>query len=320
MRDGFDRQINYMRLSVTDRCNLRCMYCSPGSKFTSIPHEEILTFEEFLRLARLAQDIGITKFRVTGGEPLARKGLMNFLRSLIETGGARDVSLTTNGTLLLEHLEALRNAGLKRINISCDSLDPRVYSGITGGGRLERVIEAIEKAVDMNFSPVKINVVLLKGLNDDPSPFVEFARAHPVPIRFIELMDFSPAKDRFLSAREVKERLEAFYGRLEETEAPEGAGPARYFRLQGMAGRIGFISPYSEHFCAACNRLRITADGRILPCLFSERTVDVKKVLRTGARDDVIKAALREALSGKPGSREEAAGPVQNRGMRNIGG
>ena len=319
MKDRFDRQINYMRISVTDRCNLRCVYCSPGSKFTFTPHEEILSYEEFLRLAGLAQRLGISKFKVTGGEPLVRKGLTGFIASLIRMGGAKDVSLTTNGLLLREHLPALQASGLRRINISCDSLDPGVYADITGGGRLDSVLEGIREALAAGFAPLKINAVLLKGINEDPGPFAAFAAVHPVHVRFIELMDFSPARDRFISIREIKTRLESM-GRLEETPGPEGAGPAKYFRFPGMAGSLGFIAPLTEHFCASCNRLRISADGRILPCLFSDRTVDVKKLLRTGAEDDIIMEAIRGALTDKPENWEAADRSVSGKGLREIGG
>lgn len=319
MKDKFDRRIDYLRLSVTDRCNLRCFYCSPGRNFVFIPPEEILSYEEFLRLARLALDIGLTRFRITGGEPLVRKGLADFIRSLVELKGAEDIALTTNGILLSENLDSLWEAGLRRINISLDSLDPQAYSEITGGGCLQKVLDAIDGALEKGFSPVKINAVLLKGKNDDLSPFVALAAEKPVHIRFIELMDFSPSQGYFVSGREALARLSQF-GRLEEAPAPEGAGPATYFTLPGMKGTIGFISPYSDHFCASCNRLRISADGRLLPCLFSGWSIDLKKILRSGISDDSLKAALRHALSQKPRRREEAAAGGRGTGLRTIGG
>ncbi len=199
MKDNFDRRIDYMRLSVTDRCNLRCFYCSPGRDFVFIPPQEILSYEEFLRLARLALEIGITRFRITGGEPLVRKGLAGFIRSLVELKGTEDIALTTNGILLRDNLNSLWEAGLRRINISLDSLDPQAYREITGGGRLQNVLDAIDGALEKGFSPVKINAVLLKGKNDDLSPFVALAAEKPVHIRFIELMDFSPSQGYFVS-------------------------------------------------------------------------------------------------------------------------
>jgi GTP 3',8-cyclase len=319
MRDFHDRTINYMRLSVTDRCNLRCIYCSPGREFRFLPPAEILSYEEFLRLARIALEIGVVKFRVTGGEPLVRKGLAGFVRSLVSLKGADDISLTTNGILLKDHLDELWDAGLRRINISLDTMDPATFTEITGGGRLSSVLEAIDGALEKGFVPVKINVVLLKGKNDDFSRFVDFAREKSVHVRFIELMDFSPAIGYFVSCRDARARLGAF-GRLEEAPAPEGAGPARYYALPGMKGSFGFISPYSDHFCVSCNRLRISADGRLLPCLFAEQATDLKALLRSGAGDDALRDALRDALSRKPRDRKEASGRARGNGLRTIGG
>ena len=320
MKDSFDRRIDYLRLSVTDRCNLRCFYCSPGRNFVFIPPQEVLSYEEFLRLARLALEIGVTRFRITGGEPLVRRGLAGFIRSLVELKGTEDIALTTNGVLLRDNMNSLWEAGLRRINISLDSLDPQAYHEITGGGHLQNVLDAIDGALKKGFSPVKINAVLLKGKNDDLSPFVTLAAEKSVHVRFIELMDFSPSPQAyFVSGVEALARL-ARFGRPEEAAAPEGSGPARYFTLPGMKGSIGFISPYSDHFCASCNRLRISADGRLLPCLFSGWSMDLKKILRSGADDDSLKAALRNALSRKPRRREEAAAGERGNGLRTIGG
>jgi len=319
MKDLHGRPINYMRLSVTDRCNLRCFYCTPSRTFRSLPPEEILSYEEFLRLARLALGIGIVKFRVTGGEPLVRKGLAGFIRSLTGLKGATDVSLTTNGVLLEEHLDELWDAGLRRINVSLDTLDAEAYTEITGGGRLAAVLEGIDGALEKGFSPVKLNVVLLKGMNDYLSPFVALARDKPLHIRFIELMDFSPAEGYFVSCRETKARLAAF-GSLEEVTPPEGAGPARYFQLPGSRGSFGFICPYSEHFCASCNRLRVSADGRLLPCLFSESFVDLKSLMRSGIDDEALLEVLKNTLEKKPHDWMEATSHSRGNGLRTIGG
>ena len=319
MRDLHDRTINYMRLSVTDRCNLRCIYCSPGREFRFLPPEEILSYEEFLRLARLALEIGIVKFRVTGGEPLVRKGLAGFVRSLVGLKGADDISLTTNGILLKDHLDELWDAGLRRINISLDTLDPQTFEEITGGGRLADVLGAIDGALAKGFAPVKINVVLLKGKNDDVSRFVALAREKPVHVRFIELMDFSPARGYFVSCADARTQLASF-GPLERAPAPEGAGPASYYSIPGLAGSFGFISPYSDHFCASCNRLRVSSDGRLLPCLFAAEAVDLKSLMRAGIDDDRLKDVLKDALSRKPRDKEAAAGRVRGNGLRTIGG
>jgi GTP 3',8-cyclase len=319
MKDLHQRRIDYMRLSVTDRCNLRCFYCSPGKAFRFIPPAEILSYEEFLRLARLALKLGIVRFRVTGGEPLVRKGLAGFIRSLVGLGGVEDVSLTTNGILLKARLDELWEAGLRRINISLDTLDSQTFAEITGGGRLAAVLEALDGALAKGFSPVKVNVVLLKGKNDDFARFVALAKEKPVHVRFIELMDFSPAKGFYVSCTEARARLAA-YGPLEKAPAPEGAGPAKYYSLPGLAGSFGFISPYSEHFCATCNRLRVSADGRLRPCLFSAEAIDIKSLMRSGADDAFLEKVLRDALCRKPKDRCDASPGERGDGLRTIGG
>ncbi len=319
MEDNFNRKINYMRISVTDRCNLRCFYCQPQKNFYFIPHQEILTYEELLRLVKIALDIGITRFRITGGEPLLRRNLPQFIKSVIELDKSEDVSLTTNGLLLSEYIDELWEAGLRRLNISLDTLDEEKYTEITGGGDLNQVLRGLNQALKKGFSPIKINVVLLKDLNDDLTPFIDLANRMPVHVRFIELMEFSPVEELFVSCADARLRLAA-YGLVEEAEPPKGAGPARYYKLKGMKGTIGFICPYTEHFCSSCNRLRVSADGKLKPCLFSDWSEDLKKLLREGATDEEIKALIFRALSKKPESRFEAGGKVKGKGLREVGG
>lgn len=319
MKDNFNRKINYMRVSVTDRCNLRCFYCQPQKDFAFLPPEEILTYEELLRLVKIALGLGITRFRITGGEPLLRKNLPQFIKSIIELDKAEDVSLTTNGLLLSNFIDEIWEAGLRRLNISIDTLDREKYAEITGGGDLNQVLKGLEQALERGFSPVKINVVLLKGLNDDLTPFLDLAKQLPVHVRFIELMEFSPAEDRFVSCTDARLRLTA-YGLVEEAEPPKGAGPARYYKLKGMKGTIGFICPYTEHFCSSCNRLRVSASGQLRPCLFSDWSVDLKTPLRRGATDEEISALIYKALGEKPKSRFEAGGKVKGKGLREVGG
>lgn len=319
MKDRHNRHINYMRLSVTDHCNLRCFYCAPHRNLSFLAREEILTYEELLRLARLALEFGITRFRITGGEPLLRQGLPFFIKKLIELKGAEDISLTTNGLLLLKHLNELWEAGLRRLNISLDTLDEQKYTEITGGGDIRIVLRGMEEALKKGFSPLKLNVILLKGINDDPWPFIRLAYTRPIHVRFIELMEFSPLDDFFLSGEECRKRLTS-YGMVEETTPPLGSGPARYYKLKGMMGSIGFIFPYSEHFCSSCNRLRISADGKLRPCLFSDWTVDLKEILRNGISDQELKKVLQKAFIEKPRSRLEANGGVKGKGLREIGG
>lgn len=319
MKDNFNRKINYMRISVTDRCNLRCFYCQPQKDFCFIPHQEILSYEELLRLVIIALEMGITRFRITGGEPLLRKNLPQFIKSVVELDKSEDVSLTTNGLLLSDFIDELWEAGLRRLNISIDTLEPEKYAEITGGGDLNQVLEGLNQALKKGFTPIKINVVLLKGLNDDLTPFVDLANRLPVHVRFIELMEFSPVEDRFVSCTDARLRLAA-YGLVEEAEPPKGSGPARYYKLKGMKGTIGFICPYTEHFCSSCNRLRVSADGKLKPCLFSDWSVDLKTPLRQGATDEEISTLILHALSIKPESRFEAGGRVKGKGLREVGG
>ncbi|MCX8160206.1 MAG: GTP 3',8-cyclase MoaA [Candidatus Saccharicenans sp.] len=321
MQDRFNRRINYMRISVTDRCNLRCFYCRGVQDFQFISHEEILTYEEILRLVRLALRLGIDRFRLTGGEPLVRKGLDSLIAGITSLPGVKDISLTTNGLLLAENLERLRTAGLRRLNISLDTLERQKFERITGLDGLDRVMAGIRQAVLAGFEPVKVNVVLLKGLNDgdEVEKFVELAFNLPVHVRFIELMDFSPVDGYFVSATEIMEKIRRKF-RLEEIEVP-GSGPARsHFRATGMKGSLGFIAPYSHHFCGACNRLRLTADGQLRTCLFSEKTYDLKALLRQRAEDETILQVIRASLAEKPAGRESTTGYQKKNGLRNIGG
>lgn len=321
MQDGFNRRINYMRISVTDRCNLRCFYCRGVQDFEFIPHGEILSYEEILRLVRLALRLGIDRFRITGGEPLVRLGLDSLIAGITSLPGIKDISLTTNGLLLTENLAKLWTAGLRRLNISLDTLDPVQFRRITGLDGLDQVLTGLRKAVSTGFDPVKVNVVLLRGLNDgdDIERFLELTFDLPVHVRFIETMDFSPVDGYFVSAPEIMEKIRKKY-RLEEIEVP-GSGPARsHFRATGMKGSLGFIAPYSYHFCGDCNRLRLSADGQLRTCLFSEKTYDLKALLRGQADDETILQAISSALAEKPASREASEGYQKRNGLRNIGG
>ncbi|MDI6849858.1 MAG: GTP 3',8-cyclase MoaA [Candidatus Saccharicenans sp.] len=321
MQDRFNRQINYMRISVTDRCNLRCFYCRGVKDFVFIPHEEILSYEEILYLARLALRSGIDRFRLTGGEPLLRKGLSSLISGILAFPGVKDISLTTNGILLEEYLEELKAAGLRRLNVSLDTLDRKKFQQITGVDALERVLKGLRKAQQAGFDPIKVNVVLLRSVNDgeDVERFLALAFELPVHVRFIELMDFSPVGGYFVPATEVIERIQKKY-RLEEVDIP-GSGPARrHFRIAGMKGSFGFIAPLSHHFCGSCNRLRLSADGKLRICLFSEKTVDLKKMLRAGAGEEEILEAMTGALAEKPGSWQESGTGKNRNGLRSIGG
>jgi cyclic pyranopterin phosphate synthase len=320
MEDKYHRQINYLRISVTDRCNLRCFYCRGVRDFSFIPHEEILSYEEIIRLVRLALMLGIDRFRITGGEPLVRKGVEGLITEINSLSGVKDLSLTTNGVLLNGYLEKLRAAGLKRLNISLDTLNPEKYRKITGGfDGLSLILASIQRALEIGFFPVKLNVVLLKGVNEDEvEDFVRLTFELPLHVRFIELMDFSPVEGYFLSAREVMEKIKKI-GQLEPLSVP-GSGPARNYHLAGMKGSLGFITPLSNHFCGTCNRLRVSADGQLRTCLFSEKTYDLRKLLRGGAADSEILNFLKKALTEKPGNWQELEARSRKKGLRSIGG
>ncbi|MEW6425262.1 MAG: GTP 3',8-cyclase MoaA, partial [Bacillota bacterium] len=257
MQDSFHREINYLRVSVTDRCNLRCFYCMPPHGVQSIPHEEVLRLEEMTRLVQAAALVGVKKVRITGGEPLVRKGITAFVEALAAIPEIDDLAMTTNGILLAERARELRAAGLKRVNVSLDSLRPEKYARITRGGDLAKVWAGIEAALALEMHPVKLNTVLLKGFNDDE--IVELAALSlrfPLHVRFIELMPLGVcrpwAADYFLSAGQTRETIERNLGALSEVRKLAGSGPARYYRLAGAPGTIGFIPAVSDHFCDRC--------------------------------------------------------------------
>ena len=304
--DAHNRKISYLRISITDRCNLRCRYCMPPEGIAQLGHSEILSYEEILRLASVAVKRGITKVRITGGEPLVRKGVVHLVQQLSTLPGLQDISMTTNGILLAEFAPSLFQAGLRRVNISMDSLNPDQYRDITRGGDLSRVWEGIHAAMRIGIAPIKINVVAISGWND--TEILDFARLtmqNALQIRFIEFMPvgFSTEwkQERCISGEEIKKRLKAFLPlQPVEKEWNGHDGPARIFKFPGSAGEIGLISPVSDHFCASCNRLRLTSDGKLRTCLFSDEETDLKPFLRLGCTDEKLDEILDEALLKKP--------------------
>ncbi len=303
--DGFNRRINYLRISVTDRCNLRCMYCLPPSGERKLKHKDILRYEELLRIVRIAIKLGINKVRLTGGEPFVRKGIGEFIPMLTSMEGLDDVSLTTNGVYLKDNLDTLKAAGIKRINVSIDSLKRLNFKLITRYDSFTKVWEGIEKARDMGFSPVKLNVVVMKGINDNEVlDFGRLAIEHPYHIRFIECMPIGLRANTvaFTPNAEVEKALRGKFGPLVPVSPGENDGPARRFRFEGGRGEIGFISPISHSFCQDCNRVRLTANGMILPCLLSDREVSIKDPLRRGCLDDELIQVFRKAVNLKPQS------------------
>lgn len=325
-RDDFGRAIHYLRVSVTDRCNLRCVYCMPAEGIDKQSHADILRYEELEQVLRIAAELGINKVRLTGGEPLVRLGLVDFVRRVATIPGIDDLSLTTNGTLLARHASALAEAGLHRVNISLDTLRPERFAQITRVGRLEDVWAGIETAQTAGLRPIKLNMVVVRGLNDDEvSDFARRTVSDGWHVRFIELMPIGAnvewASSRVVPVAEIAARIEAEVGPLQPVHGPTGNGPARYYQLPGAAGTIGFIAALSDHFCSSCNRLRLTADGRLRPCLMSEEEIDLRGPLRAGASNQELKDLLTQAIQRKPQRHhlDQALGP-QDRTMAQIGG
>ena len=308
--DNCNRHLNYLRISITDRCNLQCRYCVPQDLIPKLSHREILTYEEILRIVRIATRLGISKVRVTGGEPLVRKGVYDFLKELVTTKGLKDVSLTTNGVLLKDNLVKIKAAGISRINVSLDTLNRQKYHEITGYDDFERVWEGIEKAHEMGFYPIKLNIVALDGINDDE--LVEMARLsfrYPFHVRFIEYMpigqsDFNTTS--LLLAPEIKDRISAI-GNLIPVQGIKHDGPAQRYKLEGAKGEVGLIPALSQHFCSKCNRLRLTASGHLRPCLLANHQEDLKGPLRKGCSDQELENIFFAAIQHKPSDHNLAA-------------
>lgn len=305
MQDTYQREINYLRVSVTDRCNLRCIYCMPSEGVQSAPHEEILRLEEIETIVRAAALIGVKKIRLTGGEPLVRRGLEDLVRRISGIPGIDDITLTTNGLLLPSRAGALKEAGVKRVNISLDTLRADRYREITRGGDLSGVWEGIQSALDAGLHPVKLNTVVIRGFNDDE--VVAMARLtlkRPLHIRFIELMPIgannSWAAGRFVPAGEIMAQINTRVGQLLPAKQLTGGGPAKYYRLKDAEGTVGFITSMSEHFCHSCNRLRLTSGGGLRPCLYDGREIDLKNPVREGAGIKEIAGLIMDAVALKP--------------------
>ena len=302
--DPYKRKINYLRISVTDRCNLRCCYCMPEEGISLIPHEEILTYEEILRIVRVFAAEGISKVRLTGGEPLVRKGLVGFVAQLSRIPQIKDLSLTTNGILLREFAYDLKQAELKRLNISLDSLRTDRFCQITRRDEYEKVWAGIVEALSVGFSPIKLNMVAIRGVNDDEiEDFARLTLHLPLTVRYIEYMPSGNGEEwnesAILTLSEIRSRLDKV-GKLTPIPSDQWDGPAMRFRFEGAQGEIGLIGAVSSHFCSECNRLRLTPDGEIRTCLFSDEEIDVKEILRKGGSDRDLKERLLLALQRKP--------------------
>ncbi len=326
LTDSFNRQINYIRISVTDRCNLRCLYCMPPEGLPWIPKEEILTYEEITTIIRSVAPLGVERLRITGGEPLVRRDLPCLVSMLSEIPGIKDIALSTNGLFLAEMGPALKKAGLKRVNVSLDTLKPDRFRQIARRPGLERVLEGLRAAEELGLHPIKINTVVMRGINDDElADFAALTLDHPWHIRLIEVMpledNVSLQANAYIPWDEMRERL-ASLGTLEPVDGPPGNGPARYFRLPGGKGTIGVITPLSHNYCDRCNRVRLTADGRLRLCLFGDQELDLRTPLRSGAGEEEIRSIFRRAMRIKPQRHHLAVGAPSSalRALSQVGG
>lgn len=327
--DSFNRPISYLRISVTDRCNLRCTYCMPPEGVLWRPHAHILRYEEIETVVRAAAELGISKVRLTGGEPLVRPGVVDLVRMLAGVPGIGDLAMTSNGVLLPRYARDLAVAGLQRVNISLDTLSPERFHTITRCGELRDTLAGIDAAEDAGLTPIKINVVVIAGVND--GEVVDFARKTLVDgwhVRFIEPMPVGNGgsvdavwRDQVVAASAIRARIEATLGPLQPISHATGGGPARYYRLPGAPGTVGFITPVSDHFCTDCNRLRLTADGQLRLCLLSDVEIDLRTPLRQGAGIADIKSLLLQGIQRKPMQhRLDECSLPETRVMSEIGG
>ncbi|NDY72362.1 GTP 3',8-cyclase MoaA [Desulfobacter hydrogenophilus] len=299
------RNINYLRISVTDRCNFRCRYCVPAGPFKVIEHESIARYEEILRIVGIGCDMGITKVRITGGEPFVRKGIFSFLHQLCRISQLKDISITTNGSRLnRDKIKELMDMGIQRLNFSLDTLVPGKFIQITQRDRFQRVWDSIMAAHDLGMSPIKINTVALKGFNDDEIQAIAgLTREYPFHVRFIEYMPMGNTDlgaGRQILTRDIKNLIIDAHGSFTSVPKRANDGPAKLYKLAGASGILGFITPVSSHFCSECNRLRLTSRGTLRPCLLSNNETDILTPLRNGADDEALKQIMVTALKDKP--------------------
>lgn len=323
--DSYQRAHTYLRISVTDRCNLRCRYCMPQEHMPFRPQTELLTFEEILRVTGIFTRMGVTKVRLTGGEPLVRKDLPSLVAQLAELDGIETVGLTTNGVLLRQHAVALKQAGLQSVNISLDTLRASRFKSITKQDNFSSVIDGIDAALEQGFEPLKLNMVVINGVNSDEIPdFVRLTRDHPINVRFIEYMPFESnrwSEAGFMPYGEMRDVIAAEFDLL-PMAGGDAHAVAKDFRIAGFMGSVSFITSMSENFCSGCNRIRLTADGMVKPCLFSRTERSLRGILRDQGSDAELEAAIRESVAAK----WYAHPPVNtlcgmaNRSMIQIGG
>ena len=325
MIDKRHRGIEYLRISVTDRCNFRCVYCMPEEGVSCLAHDEVLTFEEIVTICKSAAQLGISKIKLTGGEPLVRKDFVELVRKIKSVPGIEEITLTTNGLLLENQLEAIIEAGISKINISLDTLDRVRFKEITKVDGLDTVLRAIHKAAHHPKVQVKVNSLIAKNFNESEIlALAELAKNESISVRFIELMPIGLGRElKAISKDEVIEILEKQYGKLIPYKGKLGNGPAKYYEVAGFTGKIGFISAVSECFCEDCNRIRLTANGYLKLCLHWAKGLDLKKLLREGMSQEKLTKVIAEAVSGKPERHhfgEEAAEHIEDKIMSQIGG
>lgn len=318
--DGIGRHIHYLRVAVTDRCNFRCQYCMPAEGVEWIEHHDILRYEEILRIISAFASLGINKVRITGGEPLVRKGLLPFLKQVTQIPGIEEVGLTTNGSLLEEYALRLKEAGIGRINVSLDTLQRERFIKVTGQDQLNQVLAGIRKAQEVGLTPVKINMVVMKGFNsDEVIDMAKLAIDHPYQIRFIEYMPFNTGENYLFTAEEMEQQfIDAGFNNL--IPQMKSSSPAKIYSVPGFQGTIGFISPVSRHFCDSCNRIRLTPDGYLKPCLLSNDEYSLRDELRSGISDAELREKIKQIVWNKPTEHHLKQGKKSERGMSRIGG
>ena len=314
MVDDYNRVIDYIRISITDRCNLRCIYCMPKEGMEFIPHENILTYEEIIRLCKCFASLGVSKVKLTGGEPLVRKNLPYLVKEIKSIPGIENVTLTTNGILLAEQIEDLAKAGIDAVNVSLDTLDPDQFQQLTRFPKLNQVLEGIKKTLNYTNVALKINCVPLREdyKENNILSMVSLAKDQKLHVRFIEVMPIGLGKDlKGFTEEDIKEIIEKEYGTLTPYKAPLGNGPCHYYSLDGFQGKIGFISAVSHQFCDSCNRVRLTSEGYLKNCLQYSNGTDLKSLMRHGIGDEELREAILEAISHKP--KEHHFNEIMNR-------
>jgi len=305
LRDNYRRTIDYMRVSITDRCNVRCVYCMPLEGITSAPHDEILTYDEILRVCRSAAQLGVKKIRLTGGEPLVRKDMPILVKELKSIPGIEEVTLTTNGILLGEYLETLVDYGIDGINISLDTVNRQLYKEVTRFDRLDQVLGNLDRALTYDNLVIKVNCVPINWPNQNFVELAALAKDRPIHVRFIEMMPIGYGKNfDYVSENEIKRQISEKYGSLIPIQERLGNGPSRYYEVDGFRGKIGFISAMSHQFCHRCNRIRLTSQGRLKTCLQYQTGTDLRALLRNGANSEALIQAIKRSIISKPKEHE----------------